>query len=138
MNADGFTAATWKAVRVFTGRLATPEDVDADRAVFALGDTMDPQVFEEPLPQPVLWYEDESDVAQAALIVQAESHETEDGERLEVLGLLLPDGRTVVAFTEDVEEVDGDDADWLDLVEVQSAGGLDGVDSANDNDADPS
>jgi hypothetical protein len=134
MNDQGFTAATWKTARVFTGRCARPDDVEADRAVFALGDTNDPQAFAEPLPQPAIWYEDESEVPQAALIVQAESHETDDGERLEVLGLLLPSGRSVVAFTEDVEEVDGADPEWLDLIEAGPAIRIDGVDGLADDD----
>jgi hypothetical protein len=37
---------------------------------------------------------------------------------LEVLGLVLPTGKTAVAFAEDVEEVDGVDETWLALVEA--------------------
>ena len=112
----GFTASDWRAIKVFAGRCAEPADVDAGAAVFALGDTFNPQVFEEPLPQPVIWYEEHGQYA--ALIVQAEAHETEEGERLEVLGLLLPDGQAKVAFTDDVEEVDGGDPVWLALIEA--------------------
>ena len=118
---SGFTPQTWRAVPVFAGRLATEEDVEAGAAVFALGDTHDAQPFEEPLPQPVIWYDEEADEEFAALIVQAESHHTDEGEDLQVLGLLLPDGRTAVAFTEDVEEVAGDDGDWLDLLDADLA-----------------
>lgn len=116
---------------MFAGRCATQADVEGDRAVFALGDTVDAEPFTEPLPQPVLWYDEETPLA--ALIVQAESHETADGDQLEVLGLLLPDGRTVVAFTDDVEEVDGDDPDWLERVDQQRGGELDGVDRPDDD-----
>jgi hypothetical protein len=116
MTAPGFTAETWRAVPTFTGRVATQADVEADRAVFALGDTHNAVAFEEPLPQPVIWTDEEADEEFAALIVQAEQHETDEGEELQVLGLLLAGGRTVVAFTEDVQEVAGDDPDWLDLL----------------------
>ncbi len=111
-----FTAETWRAAATFSGRIARQADVDAHAAVFALADTVNAVVFEEPLPQPVIWYDEDADQAFAALIVQAESHETDDGQELQVLGLLLPEGRTAVAFTEDVEEVGGDNADWLDLL----------------------
>ena len=117
----GFTAETWKAVATFSGRIASQSDVDAGAAVFALVDTVNAVAFEEPLPQPVIWYDDDGDEEFAALIVQAESHETEDGQDLQVLGLLLPDGRTAVAFTEDVEEVAGDNPDWITLLEADLA-----------------
>ena len=127
MNPAGFTPADWRTVKVFAGRCAEPRDVDAALAVFALGDTYNGQPFEEPLPQPVIWYE--ADEEFAALIVQAEAHETEDGERLEVLGLLLPNGQTKVAFTDDVEEVAGADPVWLALIQAQhDADFLDGDD----------
>ena len=113
---SGFDAETWRSTSTFHGRVATRADVDAHAAVFALADTFDAAAFEEPLPQPVIWFDDEAEEEFAALIVQAESHHTGDGEELQVLGLLLPDGRTVVAFTDDVEEVPGDDPDWLDLI----------------------
>ena len=117
----GFTVETWKSVATFSGRIASQSDVDAHAAVFALADTVNAVVFEEPLPQPVIWYDDEADEEFAALIVQAESHETEDGQELQVLGLLLPDGRTAVAFTEDVEEVAGENPDWIALLEADLA-----------------
>ena len=116
MSGEGFTAQSWAGAKVFTGRCATQADVDAGAAVFALGDTLDGQAFEEPLPQPVIWYDE--DEAVAALIVQAEAHETPAGERLEILGLLLPNGQTRIGFVEDVEEVRADDPAWLDLVEA--------------------
>ena len=112
----GFTAATWPLVAVFKGRVATPEDVEAGTAVFALGDTLNGRPFAIDLPQPVIWFEEDEEYA--ALIIQAELHETEEGEILEVLGLLLPGGRTAVGFTDDVDEVDGFDPDWLARVEA--------------------
>jgi hypothetical protein len=117
----GFTAETWNTVPVFAGRVATQADVEAGRAVFALGETYDAQAFDDPLPQPVIWTDEEADEEFAALIVQAEQHETEEGEQLQVLGLLLPQGRTVVAFTEDVAEVDAANPDWLALLEADLA-----------------
>jgi len=124
MESNGFDASTWRAVKVFTGRIARPADVEAGLAMFALGDTENAQAFEDPLPQPAIWY-DEND-QHAVLIVQAEVHDappedaTDDGdvERLEVLGLLLPDGQTRIGFTEDVEEVAADDPAWLALIEL--------------------
>ncbi len=112
----GFSAQTWSAAKTFSGRCATRADVDAGAAVFALEDTDNGQAFEEPLPQPVIWHDDEKSLA--ALIVQAESHETEDGEQLGVLGLLLPNGTTKVGFVDDVEEVDGANPDWLALIDA--------------------
>jgi hypothetical protein len=73
------------------------------------------------MPQPVIWYEEDEEFA--ALVVQAEVHETEDGETLRVLGLLLPQGRTAVGFTEDVDEVDATDPVWLSLLEAEGGGG---------------
>ena len=67
------------------------------------------------LPQPVIWYDEDDEFG--ALIVQAETHDTEEGETLEVLGLLLPNGETVVAFRDDVDEVDATDPFWVALVE---------------------
>ena len=89
--------------------------------MFALADTFDATAFEEPLPQPAIWYDEAADEEFAVLIVQAESHHTEDGEELQVLGLLLADGRTAVGFTEDVQEVSDDDAGWLDLLAADLA-----------------
>jgi hypothetical protein len=126
MTSDGFDARTWRTAKVFTGRVARPADVDAGLAVFALDDTDNGQAFEEPLPQPAIWYDEEDQ--HAVLIVQAEVHdapsenESGDIERLEVLGLLLPDGQTRVGFTEDVEEVAADDPVWLALIELGRAG----------------
>jgi hypothetical protein len=123
MDHDGFDATTWRAAKVFTSRVARPTDVEAGLAVFALDDTDNGQPFEDPLPQPAIWYDE--DEQHAVLIVQAEVHDAEDAagevERLEVLGLLLPDGQTRIGFTEDVEEVDGEDPTWLALIELALA-----------------
>lgn len=116
---NGYTADTWEEAPAFAGRLATQEDVNGGAAVFAMGDTTDPALMDEPLPAPVIWYEDEDapDAGVAAVVVQAESHGTAEGDVLEVLGLLLPDGRTAVGFGDDVDWVDGADPVWRDLVE---------------------
>lgn len=118
---SGFTASTWATVATFAGRIATHLEVETGAAVFALGETFDASPFEESLPQPAIWYDEDAEEEFAVLIVQAESHHTEDGEELQVLGLLLPDGRTAVGFTEDVEEVGGDDEAWLTLLEADLA-----------------
>jgi hypothetical protein len=58
--------------------------------------------------------------------VQAEVHVGEDGETLEVLGLILPDGGSAIALLEDVDLVDDTDSTWRDLV----ARAVDGGDEA--------
>lgn len=112
----GYTADTWAEASAFAGRVATPDDVTAGAAVFALADTETPEPLDlgEPLPQPAIWYDD--DLQTAAVIVQAEIHDAE-GETLQPLGLLLPDGRTAVGFLDDVDLVDATDPVWRDLVE---------------------
>lgn len=116
MNGKGFDAGSWEELTVWEGRCATKADVDAGKAVFALGDTKNGEPLEWMLPQPVIWYEEDEEFA--AVVVQAEAHEAEGGETLEVLGLVLPTGETAVAFAEDVEEVDGVDETWVALVEA--------------------
>lgn len=134
----GFDVDDWDRLAPFTGRPATLADVDAKRAVFALGDTEDPQVLEMTLPQPAIWWDDESDgKGQAAVIVQAETHRVEGGDiegdagdeatqKIEVVGLILADGSSAVALLEDVDLVDAQDPTWRGLVE--SAIGDEGAD----------
>ena len=117
MNEQGFTAKTWKSVKVWTGVCATQQDVDAGVAVFALGDTENGRPMNLTLPQPVIWYDEDEEFA--ALVVQAEIHEADNGEMLEALGLLLPDGRSAIGFLEDVELVEPDDAVWISLIEAE-------------------
>lgn len=130
MDGRGFDEHTWDTLKVWSGRCATPHDVDAGAAVFALGDTLNGRPLDWMLPQPVIWYEEDEEFA--AVVVQAEGHETETGETIEMLGLVLPTGQTAVAFTEDVEEVDGVDSTWVALVEAELEPDLD----ADDEDAD--
>ena len=115
MDGKGFTPQTWSALSTFQGRCATPHDVDLGAAVFALGDTLNGRAMNVPLPQPVIWWHEDEEVG--AVAVQAEAHETDDGETMEVLGLVLPDGRTAVSLYEDVDEVDATDPVWAALVE---------------------
>ena len=112
----GFDALTWKDTKAFTGRCAKPEDVEIGGAVYALADTQHGHPIDMALPAPVIWYEEDEQFA--ALAIQAESHESEQGEELEVLGLILPRGRTAVAFVEDVEFVTDQDHTWLALLEA--------------------
>jgi hypothetical protein len=116
MDTTGFTTENWDQLKTWTGACATKAEVDAGKAIFALGDTHNGTPLEWMLRQPVIWYDDEDEFA--AVVVQAEAHEGEGGETLEVLGLVLPTGKTAVAFAEDVEEVDGVDETWLALVEA--------------------
>jgi len=114
MDGRGYTAQDWAHATVFQDRCATPHDVDQGAAVFALGDTLNGRCIDMILPQPVIWYDEDDEIA--ALVVQAEAHESEDGETLEVMGLLLPDGHTRVAFYEDLEAVEGSDPVWVSLI----------------------
>jgi hypothetical protein len=114
-DGGGFDADDWTRLTPFVGAVATLDDVQARRAVFALGDTDDPRPIVMDLPQPVIWWDDEGS-GQAAVAVQAETHLGPDGEELEVLGLILPDGGGAVALLEDVDLVDDSDPTWRELV----------------------
>ena len=113
-DGGGFDADDWSRLAPFVGAVATLEDVQARRAVFALGDTDDPRPIAMPLPQPVIWWDEDGE--QAAVAVQAETHLGPDGEEMEVLGLILPDGSGAVALMEDVDLVDATDPTWCELV----------------------
>ncbi|MFT4935547.1 MAG: hypothetical protein ACI9LT_002249 [Pseudoalteromonas distincta] len=111
----GYDTEDWRRLTPFTAAVATLDDVQARRAVFALGDTTDARALEMELPQPVIWWEEDGE--QAAVAVQAEVHTNAEGEIMEVLGLILPDGDAAVALLEDVDLVDDTDPTWRDLVE---------------------
>ena len=113
-DGGGYDVDDWSRLKAFTGAVATLDDVQARRAVFALGDTEEPRVIDMELPQPVIWWEDDGE--QAAVIVQAEAHVGSDGEVMEVLGLILPDGGGAVALMDDVDLVDDTDPTCRDLV----------------------
>jgi hypothetical protein len=121
-DGGGFDVDDWSRLKAFTGAVATLDDVQARRAVFALGETEESRPLEMDLPQPLIWWED--DGAQAAVAVQAERHLGDDDEPMEVLGLILPDGSAVVALLEDVDLVDDTDPTWRRLV----ASAVDGAD----------
>ncbi len=110
----GFDVDDWARLTPFAGIVATLDDVQAGKAVFALGDTEEARVIDMELPQPVIWWEEDGE--QAAVIVQAEAHVGPDGELMEVLGLILPDGGGAVALLDDVDLVDDTDPTWRDLV----------------------
>jgi hypothetical protein len=124
-DGGGYDIDDWSRLKAFTGAVATLEDVQARRAVFALGDTDDPRPIDMPLPQPLIWWE--ADGEQAAVAVQAETHLGPDGEEMEVLGLILPDGGGAVALLEDVDFVDDTDPVWRRLVTEA----VDGADAAD-------
>ena len=111
----GFDVDDWSRLKAFTGAVATLEDVQARRAVFALADTISPHPLVIDLPQPLIWWEDDGE--QAAVAIQAEVHTNSDGETMEVLGLILPDGGSAVALLDDVDLVDDTDPTWRALVE---------------------
>ncbi|MFC3071026.1 hypothetical protein [Phenylobacterium soli] len=113
-DGGGFDVDDWTRLVPFAGAVATLDDVQAGRAVFALADTTGPKPLEMELPQPVIWWDDDGE--QAAVAVQAEAHGGPDGEVLEVLGLILPDGASAVALIDDVDLVDDTDPTWRDLV----------------------
>lgn len=114
-DGGGFDVDDWSRLKPFVGRVAALEDVQARRAVFALDDTDDARPIDMDLPQPLIWWDEDGE--QAAVAVQAESHLNADGEEMEVLGLILPDGGAAVALLEDVDLVDDTDPAWRDLVE---------------------
>lgn len=118
----GFDVDDWARLKAFTGAVATLDDVQAGRAVFALSDTADPATLDMDLPQPLIWWDDEGE--QAAIAVQAEVHVSDDGQVMEVLGLILPDGGSAVALLDDVDLVDDTDPTWRDLV-TQAIGDAD-------------
>jgi hypothetical protein len=115
VDGGGYDADDWSRLKTFTGQVATLDDVQARRAVFALADTTDPRVLDMDLPQPLIWWEEDGE--QAAVAVQAETHTSADGEVMEVLGLILPDGDSAVALLDDVDLVDDTDPTWRQLVE---------------------
>jgi len=112
----GFDVDDWSRLPAFMGRVATLDDVQARRAIFALDDTQNGRPIDMDLPQPVIWWADDGE--QAAIAVQAEAHDGDDGETMEVLGLILPDGEGAVALLEDVDLVDDTDPTWRGLVEA--------------------
>lgn len=114
-DGGGFDADDWSRLSAFTGAVATLDDVQAGRAVFALGDTTEPRPIDMDLPQPVIWWDEDGE--QGAVAVQAELHTGPGGEQMEVLGLILPDGDSVIALLEDVDLVDDTDPTWRELVE---------------------
>ena len=115
-DGGGFDVDDWMRLPTFAGALATADDVQRKAAIFALGDTRNGRLIEMPLPQPVIWWSDDGE--EAAVAVQAEAHDTEDGQTMEVLGLILPDGGGAVALLEDVDLVDDTDPVWRRLVEA--------------------
>lgn len=114
LDEGGFDIDDWTRLKAFTGALATLEDVERRAAIYALSDTDNGRPIDMDLPQPVIWWSDDGE--QAAVAVQAEAHDTEDGETMEVLGLILPDGAGIVALLEDVDLVDDTDPVWRRLV----------------------
>ena len=126
-DSGGFDVDDWLRLKAFTGAVATLDDVQARRAVFALDDTERPFPLDMDLPQPVIWWEEDGE--QAAVAVQAECHTGPDGDEMEVIGLILPDGESAVALLEDVDLVDDTDPTWRGLV----AGAVD-MGAANDTD----
>ncbi|MBD3835630.1 hypothetical protein [Brevundimonas sp.] len=113
-DGGGFDAEDWTRLTPFVGAVATLDDVQARRAVFALADTDDPRPIRMDLPQPAIWWDEDGE--QAVVVVQAESHLNAEGEAMEVLGLILPDGGGAVALMDDVDLVDASDPTWRDLV----------------------
>jgi len=114
-DGGGFDVEDWSRLSPFTGVVATLDDVQARRAVFALSDTTGARPLEMELPQPVIWWEEDGE--QAAVAVQAEHHVSAEGEVMEVLGLILPDGDSAVALLDDVDLVDDSDPTWRELVD---------------------
>lgn len=113
-DSGGYDADDWSRLKAFTGRIATLDDVQAKQAVFALDDTDRPWPLDMDLPQPVIWWEEDGE--QAAVAVQAECHTGPQGDEMEVVGLILPDGSAAIALLEDLDLVDDTDPTWRSLV----------------------
>ena len=122
LDSGGFDVDDWMRLKPFAGRVASLQDVQDRRAIFALDDTERPWPLEMELPQPVIWWEEEGE--QAAVAVQAECHTGPDGEEMEVIGLILPDGSAAVALLEDIDLVAETDPTWQALV----SSAVDGID----------
>ena len=73
---EGYDTRSWEGLTTFSNRCATPEDVDSGAAVFAISETIGGRPLPMPLPQPVIWWAEEGEIAGVA--VQAEAHQTED------------------------------------------------------------
>ena len=114
-DGGGFDVDDWARLKPFSV-LATLDDVQAGLAVFSLADTLDARPLDMELPQPLIWWDDDGE--QAAVAIQAESHTLADGEVMEVLGIILPDGSSAVALLDDVDLVDDTDPKWRELVET--------------------
>ena len=115
-DGGGFDVDDWSRLIAFGGKVASLDDVRARAAIFALDDTQNARTLDMPLPQPVIWWSEDGE--QAAVAVQAEHHETDEGETMDVLGLILPDGEGAVALLDDVDLVDDTDPTWRKLVEA--------------------
>lgn len=113
-DSGGYDVDDWSRLTAFTDRVATLDDVQAKRAVFALDDTERPFPLDLDLPQPVIWWEEDGE--QAAVAVQAECHTNAEGVEMEVVGLILPDGEAAIALLEDLDIVDDTDPTWRKLV----------------------
>lgn len=110
----GYDVDDWRRLTAFAGRIAVLDDVEAKAAIFALSDTLNGKPLSMELPQPVIWWGDDGE--QAAVAVQAEQHDSEEGETMQVLGLILPDGSSAVALLDDVDLVNDTDPTWVQLV----------------------
>ena len=126
-DSGGYDIDDWSRLKAFTGRIATLDDVQAKRAVFALDDTERPWPLDMDLPQPVIWWEEDGE--QAAVAVQAECHTGPEGDEMGVIGLILPDGGAAIALLEDIDLVDETDPTWRALV----SSAVDGVDPDEDD-----
>ena len=62
-DGGGYDVDDWARLKPFTGALATLEDVQAKVAIFALGDTHGGRPIDMELPQPIIWWEDDGEVA---------------------------------------------------------------------------
>jgi hypothetical protein len=113
-DGGGYDVDDWTRLEAFSGAVATLDDVQARRAVFALSDTLDARPLDMALPQPLIWWDEDGE--QGAVAVQAEVHASQDGEVMEVVGLILPDGGAAVALLEDCDLVDDTDPTWRELV----------------------
>jgi hypothetical protein len=63
----GFDVDDWSRLVPFVGRVATLDDVQARRAIFALGETSDARPIEMDMPQPVIWWDEDGEQGAVAV-----------------------------------------------------------------------
>lgn len=103
-----WTAATWRSVPAFSGKVASEADFVSGRAIFyQRASRVDAMPI--PLPQPALLTT--QGTVRAMLIVQAERGERPDGP-VDLFGAFAPDGTRFVFTSAECRLVQDSDPTW--------------------------